>query len=191
MNAVPPEAARTRRGRRTLLILVALFVGPILVALALGLIGLRPSSTKNKGEWLKPYADLRATRPVLADGGEYRWNPQLRQWRVAVAAPPACAARCAEVATRLDTVRQLLGREAERMQVLWIGDLPAGVAPPAHLHRLRADPGLLEKLPRSRAAAGAPVVYVIDPYGFVVLRYAPGFDPADLRYDLAKLLKLK
>ena len=191
MNAVPPEAARTRRGRRTLLILVALFVGPILIALALGALGLKPSSTRNKGQWLKPYADLRALSPALAAGGEYRWNPELRQWRVAVAAPPACTARCAEVAAQLDTVRQLLGREAGRLQVLWIGELPAGVAPPAYLHRLRADPGLLEKLPRSREAADAPVLYVIDPYGFAVLRYAPGFDPADLRYDLAKLLKLE
>ena len=37
--------------------------------------------------------------------------------------------------------------------------------------------------------AGIPV-YVIDPNGFVVLRYAPGFDTAGLRADLAKLLKL-
>jgi glutathione peroxidase-family protein len=37
--------------------------------------------------------------------------------------------------------------------------------------------------------AGVPV-YVIDPNGFVVMRFAPGFDPADLRADVAKLLKL-
>jgi hypothetical protein len=49
-------------------------------------------------------------------------------------------------------------------------------------------------LPRSAVdantlARGLPV-YVIDPNGFVILRYAPGFDPAGLRADLAKLLKL-
>ena len=37
---------------------------------------------------------------------------------------------------------------------------------------------------------GVPV-YLIDPNGFVILRYPPGFDPAGLRADLAKLLKLK
>ena len=37
---------------------------------------------------------------------------------------------------------------------------------------------------------GLPV-YVIDPNGFVILRYAAGSDPGDLRSDLAKLLKLK
>ena len=38
-------------------------------------------------------------------------------------------------------------------------------------------------------AAGTPV-YVIDPHGFVILRYAPGFDPGHLRTDVAKLIKL-
>ena len=38
--------------------------------------------------------------------------------------------------------------------------------------------------------AGIPV-YVIDPNGFVILRYAPGFDPVDLRTDVARLLKLR
>ena len=36
-----------------------------------------------------------------------------------------------------------------------------------------------------------PRVYVIDPNGFVILRYPAGFDPADLRSDVARLLKLR
>ena len=38
--------------------------------------------------------------------------------------------------------------------------------------------------------SGVPA-YVIDPYGFVILRYAPGFDPSGLRTDVARLVKLK
>ena len=33
-------------------------------------------------------------------------------------------------------------------------------------------------------------VYVLDPNGFVVLRYAPGSDPGDVRTDLSRLLKV-
>lgn len=44
-------------------------------------------------------------------------------------------------------------------------------------------------LPHVDDGAGVPV-YVIDPNGFVIQRFAPGFDPADLRSDVAKLLKL-
>ena len=68
----------------------------------------------------------------------------------------------------------------------------------ANLRLLQPDAALRAKLPqvdalptlRPRSVAGVPV-YVIDPNGFVILRYAAGSDPADLRADLAKLLKLK
>jgi len=45
-------------------------------------------------------------------------------------------------------------------------------------------------LPAVDDAAGTPV-YVIDPNGFVIMRYAPGFELAGLRKDMATLLKLK
>ena len=32
-------------------------------------------------------------------------------------------------------------------------------------------------------------VYFVDPGGFLVMRYAPGFDPSGMRKDLARLLK--
>ena len=45
-------------------------------------------------------------------------------------------------------------------------------------------------LPGVDDPAGTPL-YVIDPNGFVVLRYPPHADPAGLRTDVARLLKLK
>ena len=37
---------------------------------------------------------------------------------------------------------------------------------------------------------GSLAVYLIDPNGFLVMRYAQGFDPSGLRKDLARLLKV-
>ncbi|MEE7567725.1 hypothetical protein HH297_15775, partial [Xanthomonas sp. Kuri4-3] len=73
--------------------------------------------------------------------------------------------------------------------LLWIGPPPQGLPALSELRVLRPEPALRQGLPRVDDAAGVPV-YVIDPNGFVILRYAPGFDPAGLRADLAKLLKL-
>lgn len=58
------------------------------------------------------------------------------------------------------------------------------------LRVLRDQPDLRAALPAVDDPAGTPV-YVIDPNGFVIMRYAPGFDMAGLRKDLATLLKLK
>ena len=53
---------------------------------------------------------------------------------------------------------------------------------------MRADEALESRLPGLRHD-GAPSAWLIDPAGFVALRYPPGFDVAHLREDVARMLK--
>ncbi|WP_045738628.1 hypothetical protein [Xanthomonas sp. MUS 060] len=190
MTASPPiprEAAA--RGRWPLIALFVLFFGSMLAAGVLRFSGWQPPARRNHGELLTPPADLRALQPRLADGSLYAWRPQQRLWRIALAPPAECASVCDALARELDKVWQLFGHDADHVQILWIGTPSPWIRALPPVRVLRADPALLAALPRAHEAAGVPV-YVIDPNGFVVLRYAPGFDPAGLRSDLAKLLKL-
>jgi len=88
----------------------------------------------------------------------------------------------------------LLGQDADRVQVLWIGEPPREVPRGGALRVLRPDAALQAGFPRLHPQAGEDPhgvpVYLVDPNGFVVMRYAPGFDAGGLRADLAKLLKL-
>ena len=189
----PVEPRIRNRNRWMLVALFALFFGAMFVAGALRFSGWRPPGMKNQGELLQPYADLRAVVPRLADGGDYRWEPAARVWRIA-AVPRDCdgaqAAACVRLLKDLDTVWQLMGKEADRVHLLWIGALPAGGPRPDTLRVLQPSPQLRAGLPRSDDPRGT-AVYVLDPNGFVVLRYPPGFDPGGLRTDLARLLKLR
>lgn len=178
-----------KRGRRMLIALAVLFFGSMLLAGVLRFSGWQPASMRNNGELLKPPADLRALVPVRANGQPYAWAPSERIWRIAVAPPADCTQQCVALAAELDKVWQLLGHRADKVEVLWIGAPPAGLPLMPALRVLRDDAPLRQALPRGTDAAGVPV-YVIDPNGFVILRYAPGFDPAGLRSDLVKLLKL-
>ncbi len=183
---VPPGRGR---GRLILLGLFVLFFGSVLGAGVLRFSGWQPDGMKNHGQLLHPPGDVRALNPALADGGTYRWQQPQRTWRIALAPPVACVADCVALSRQLDTVWRLFGHNADQVHILWIGTPPPGAAHPASLRVLARDPALLAALPRVNDPAGVPV-YVIDPNGFVVMRFAPGFDPAELRADLAKLLKL-
>ena len=189
---LPPNPRSRTRNRLVLVALCVLFFGGMLLAGALRFSGWRPAGMKNHGELLQPPADLREVAPQLAEGGAYAWNPAARTWRIAVVARDCDGARarpCETLLGQLDTVWQLMGKDADRVHVLWIGSLPTAGARPATLRQLRASEPLLAGLPRSGDPAG-DVVYVLDPNGFVVLRYPPGFDPGGLRTDLSRLLKI-
>ena len=188
-----PDAASLRRNRLLLVALFLLFFGGLLLAGLLRFSGWRPEGMKNKGEMLQPYGDLRTHAPQLADGGAYRWKDSPRTWRI-TAMPQDCdttrAAECARLLAQLDTVWQLMGKDADRVHVLWAAAAPAGSrALPREVHMVRADDAMRAALPRWNEAGG-DAVWLIDPNGFVILRYAPGFDPGDLRSDLARLLKI-
>lgn len=182
-------AASGRRGRGKLIGLFALFFGTLLVAGILRFSGWQPAGHRNHGEMLSPPVDLRTHAPRQADGTPYAWNPQARIWRVVLAPAPDCAAACVALAADIDHAWRMLGHNADQVEVLWLGPPPAGLPAMPALRVLQADPALRAALPRVDDPRGTPV-YVIDPNGFVILRYAPGFDAGGLRQDLAKLLKL-
>ena len=183
------EQPRGNRNRLTFLVIVGIFLGGMLVAGTLRFSGWRPSGMKNNGELLEQPADLRGSTPVLAGGGEYAWNPAERRWRILVAPPAGCGDPCRELARELDLVWRLFGTKADEVDILWLGAPPQGAVGNAATRVLKRDPALRARLPRVDDPAGVPV-YVIDPNGFVILRYAPGFDPGGLRADVAKLLRL-
>jgi hypothetical protein len=196
MNTTPPGTndnernRRDRRNRMLLLVLVVLFVLPIAAAWLINRGGLVPAPTRQHGELLQPPLDLREVVPLRADGSAYEWNPEARLWRIVATPPAQCDAACETLAADLDKVWRLFGRNADRVEILWAGEWPAGVRAPDTLVPMQANTALRARLPGNDALAGTPV-YVIDPNGFLVLRYPPGFDPAGLRSDVARLVKLK
>ena len=193
----PAEAAIRRRNRNMLVALFVVFFGGMLLAGLLRFSGWRPEGTKNKGELLQPYGDLREYAPTLANGATYGWKDEPRIWRI-VAMPRDCdttrVLECTRLLADFDKVWRLMTKDADRVHVLWAGAVPPGAKVPDEVRLVRADDGLRAGLARwditpdeSRRGDAA---WLVDPNGFVVLRYAPGFDPGDLRSDLARLLKI-
>lgn len=184
----PVDPALRRRNRIMLVALALIFLLPVAGASLLHLSGWRPGHTRNHGELLPAplaLADLTLRR---ADGSRYAFAPQERRWQIAVVPTPDCGVRCTELIAGLDKVWRLQGRRADRLQVLWFGSVPADAVPFRTFVPMQPDEAFAARLPEL-ARTGAPSLYLIDPSGFLVMRYAPDFDLAHLRADVTHLLK--
>ena len=184
-DSVPPPQWKSRL---ILILIVAMFFSSFFVAWGLRFAGWTPEGSKNFGELLQPPIDLSASRIYHADGKPYPWQPEKHEWRVVVVPTADCTAVCTSMTDTLLRVWETQGRQAERVDVLWFGELPKDGRTFRKLFAMQASPELLAALPQKATATELPV-YIIDNRGNIVMHYRPGFDPSHLRKDLARLLK--
>ncbi len=182
----PPSPIAVRRSRRTLLLLAAVCVAPVLASYVAYYFIPRDAKV-NYGTLLPtaPAPELAGTRD---DGAPFRLVDLAGRWVLLVAVDGPCSAACERMlyATRQATTMQ--GREQERVaRVLLTPDAPA---PAAAL--LAQHPGLVvaHAAAGTRAALpGAAAIYVVDPLGNLVLRYGDDPDIKGIAKDLTRLLK--
>jgi hypothetical protein len=182
-----PPTSQTR-SRLVLLLVAAMFLGSFGVAAGLFFSGWKPTQTRNIGEMLSPYPDLRPLALQRADGSAWQWQPASRHWHIVVAPPADCGEPCLKMLQALQRVWVSEGRHADKLKVLWFGELPAGAPEFGGLVPMAPNPALQALLP-DQARADALPVYLADPNGYLVLRYPAGFNPSGLRKDLGRVLK--
>ena len=123
MNAPAPSRWRARL---VLLLIAAAFLGSFGVAALLRFAGWQPQGKRNYGELLQPPPSLAALPLLHADGRRFEWQPERNTWRYLVAPAPGCMQACARTLDALHRLWLSEGRKAERVEVLWFGELPPG-----------------------------------------------------------------
>lgn len=170
-----PSPAQIASGRRTLLLATGLLMLPFVLGATLYLSGWQPSKTGNRGELLQPPPVVKAQLPEAATG----------KWVLILVPETACDARCADQLDALRRVQVSLNKEMGRLRrvVMAADPADAGLS-----HAQASQPDLL--VARRDAAWTAPAgIYVADPEGNLILRYAPDAELKDIRSDLDRLLK--
>lgn len=184
------SSAKTQ-GRSPLVLILALFMLPLVLGGALHLYGWHPSSAGNHGEILSPPRPL----PALTDGqGRPLDKAQFDgHWSLVVAGAGPCEAACRQWILTTRQVHVALYKQMSRVERTWLSDQPAPDAAPL----LALQPDLHTAVARSEAARAAfdlgqagHRVYIVDPMGQIILRYAPDADPRGLLKDMERLLRL-
>ena len=190
--STPPRAARTKKARRTLLALFAVFALPLLLAwvFTLGLLDWRPVNTVNHGVLLEPPLRLKSYGVMDAAGAPLTVEAVARDWILVVLHGAVCAEPCQDLLRIAERIQIAVGRDTHRVTLALLGrddDVPASRG---QRWRLPADSKLVREL---RRASGAPqldsVLLIVDHRGRVVLMYPTTVDGPGVLNDLKRLLR--
>ncbi len=177
-----------RRGRRKLLLVALMFAAPILIATVLAFSGWLPSGRRNYGELVDPPQRIEAAA-VTRDGKPFAWTTPKWHWTLIVRIPDICDAPCRVRLDQVGNLRISLGRHAEKLRVATDSDVPPdGVLAKASGVYLLAElpPMVHQSVPAARADIALALV---DPAGYLMLRYPEQADLARVRKDLGKLIR--
>jgi hypothetical protein len=178
---------RARGGKRTLLLIAAVTVAPVIASYAAYYLFPR-SPAVNYGTLL-PTAPIEGIEGTRLDGSRFRLEDLRGRWVLLALGPGDCGVPCERKLYATRQARTMQGREQERVVRAWL--IAGEAAPPAAL--LAQHPGLVvvrvpEAVP-ARFPGGADALYLLDPLGNLVLRYPDDPDVKGVAKDLTRLLK--
>jgi hypothetical protein len=197
------------RGRRQLLMLAGVFLGPVVFAFVVYYgFDWRPAGVTQHGELLQPPTllpdvALVVERGVVEQGvveqgaGNEQGGvvPRLRRkWSLIVVADDGCPDACQATLYETRQVREALSRERDRTQrVLLIGgEFDRATLEQQHpdLIIVTADSPVAEKLTATTGTLDMNFIYLADPLGNLMMRFPRDTGMKGIHTDLKKLLKL-
>ena len=175
--------------RARLVGLGALFAAPIVASLV-AYFWLRPAPGASYGELLLPPAAITAQR-FEGSGAPFEFAGLAGKWILVASDSSACAPACAAKLATLRQVRLALGRNAARVERVFVVDdarAPATGALQGFEGPLLAITPAGARLPPG-AGNDREHIYLVDPHGNVMMRWRAGSDPRRMLGDLQRLLK--
>jgi hypothetical protein len=197
MPAPDLNQRRTRSGRLKMLLVLAVCAAPV-VASYLTYFVIRPQARTNYGTLILP------TRPLPAEGWQHLDGSALPaealkgQWLLVTVSGAQCDAACDKRLFMQRQLREMLGRDRDRLDKVWIvtgeGDPPpalrAAAESVAGMQIVRAGRETVARwLQPEPGHALEDHLYVVDPLGEWMMRMPADADPAKVKRDLERLLR--
>ena len=187
MNQPPRKS-----GRFQLLLLAAVFIGPLLVAAWLYYGGgpMQPEGRSNHGLLLDPIVNLDERLPGSAIAEQYD-----QTWVLVYMNTAVCDENCREALYTYHQARLMLGKEMDRVARVFLH----GQTLPDTVFLAEEHPGLiaiedsgLASLLNDQRPADVPAggYFLVDPHGNLVMYFRPDLEPAAMVDDLKHLLRL-
>lgn len=200
MPAPGPEDIRRRTvsGRLKMLLVLLACAAPV-VASYFTYYVIRPDGRSNYGTLVQPTRTMPANLSLRDLDGQPVDPVSLRkQWLLVVVGGGACDAACAQRLYTQRQLRQMLGRERERLDKVWLITDDAPLTPDLRASLQGLEPVQALRVPAGdlaawlQPAAGQALeahLYVVDPMGEWMMRFPPQPEPSKVKRDLERLLR--
>jgi len=204
-NVAPPDVAdtaqaaqrRTRGGRLKMLLVLLACAAPVLVSYFMYYV-VRPDGRTNYSSLIQPTRSLPAMTMTRLDGSVVTPARLRGQWLVVAVGPAACDTACEQRLFTQRQLREMLGRERDRVDKIWLLTDDRALAPSLR-EAMAAQPAMqVLRAPREQVAAwlqpeaGRALeehLYVVDPMGEWMMRLPVNAEPARAKSDLSRLLR--
>jgi hypothetical protein len=187
-----PAVRRRLTGRWKMLAVMLVCAAPV-IASYLAYYVIRPEGRKNYGELISPVRPLPAVKAQLLDGAVVPLPALQGQWLIVSVGGGACDAPCEKRIYWQRQLRELMGRDKDRIERVWLVNDAAPVRAPlvsqVHAPLNVAPETLAAWLPPEPGARMEDHLYVIDPYGNLMLRWPADMDPNKAKRDVHNLLR--
>ncbi|UCH15984.1 MAG: hypothetical protein JSW36_09310 [Burkholderiales bacterium] len=193
------DTRRTVSGRIKMLLVLAACAAPV-VASYFAYFVLRPQARTNYSTLIEPTRPMPSSLPLSDINGRSVQARSLGgQWLIVVVAGGACDGSCEKALYLQRQLREMTGRERDRIDKVWLIPDDAAVRPEL-LAAVTAAPApvWVLRVPREALAAWlqpAPGetlerhLYIVDPMGKWMMRAPADPEPARLKRDIERLLR--
>ncbi|AKS41893.1 hypothetical protein [Wenzhouxiangella marina] len=182
--------------RKIILLVFGMFTLPVVIAVLLNSrwVDWEPGGTRNHGEFVDPVVPLPENDWTSSDGTVVARDDLLDLWQLTHVRRSACDQACMEDLYWLRQTRMAQDRHVPEVGLLLISAEPIDEVRRAEILALSeqfriidgaAGAELIEAFPGSESA---PLRYIIDPMGNIMMRYPGEADPNGIRRDLHRLL---
>ncbi len=180
------------------MLLLALVCAAPVIASYFSYYVIRPEGRRSFGELIEPQRPLPAAGATDLDGRPVELSALKGQWLLVSVAGGACNAVCQNNLYLQRQLREMLGKEKDRMDWVWLLSDGAGVADA--LHPAIAQATVLRVAPAVLADWLAPApghgleehLYVVDPMGHWMMRFPARLDKttaSQAKRDLERLMR--
>ncbi|HMB72942.1 MAG TPA: hypothetical protein VKQ06_05175 [Gammaproteobacteria bacterium] len=171
-------------------LLMAVFLGPLLLAAVAYFAGWRSSAAPH-GELLDTPAPLPELALTTSSGTLTSQDLLQRRWSLIYVAQAQCNLDCVEQLNRINQVRLALGKDMGRAQVVLLYTGPAPRLPDrADVILVSLDDSAGRAMGEffATSTAGDREIFVTDPLGRLVIAYGPDVARRELLEDIERLL---